>query len=172
MAAARAEPVKFEAVGLDGEAVSGRDFFLKTLDIAVLEFHDFPATGADEMIVMALVRHIVILCLGSEMAGLGEACLAEEVQCAVNSRQPQMGIFPRQLVVHFLSRDVFLFQECVEDQFTLAGKFQLVFSKMLLEDSHFFDVFGHGDQPEPPESELKTKLKSRSRVFLWPSETG
>ena len=172
MAAARAESVEFEAVGLDREAVSCRDFFLKPLDIAVFEFHDFPASGADEMIVVALVRHIVVLRLGAKVSGLGEPRFAKEVQRAVNSRQSQMRIFAGQLVVHLLSRDVFLFQEGIEDQFTLASKFQLVFSEVFLEDSHFFNMFGHGDQAEPPGSELKTKPKSRSRVFLGISLTG
>lgn len=116
---------------------------MKALDIAVLKFHDFSATGADEMIVVALVRNIVVLRLSPEVPGLRKACFTKEVQCAVNGRQPQMGIFPGQLVVHRLSRDMFLFQKCVEDQFTLASKFQLVLPKMLLEDSHFFGMFRH-----------------------------
>ena len=95
---------------------------------------------------VALVRHIVVLCLGPEMPGLGETRFTKKVQGAVNGRQSQMGIFQRQLVVHLLSRDVFLFQEGIEDQFTLASKFQLVFSEVFLEDSHFFDMFGHGDR--------------------------
>ena len=172
MAAARAESVEFEAVGLDGETVSCGHFFLKALDIAVFEFHDFPATGANEVIVMALVRHIVVLRLGAKVSGLGKTGFAKEVQRAINSCEPQMGIFPSQLVIHLLSRDVLLFQECVEDQFTLASEFQLVLPEMILKNSHFFDMFGHGVQAEPPGSELKTKLKSRSRVFLGSSATG
>ncbi len=172
MAAARAESVELEAVGLDREAVSSCDFLLKALDIAVFEFHDFPAPGADEVIVVAFVRHVVILRLGAKMPGLSETCFAKQVQCAINGRQSQMRIFAGQLVIHLLSRDVFLFQECIEDQFTLARKFQLVFSEVFLEDSHFFDMFGHGVQAEPPGSELKTKLKSRSRVFLGMPATG
>lgn len=166
MAAARAEAVELETVGLDREAVFRSHFFLKTFDIAVLEFHDFPTTCADEMIVVALVGHIVVLRLGPEMPGLCETCFTKEVQRAINGRQSQVGILPCQLMVHLFGGDVFLFQECVKDQFALAGKFQLMFPKMLLEDSHFFDVFGHGGQAEPPGSELKTKPKSRSRVFL------
>jgi len=55
MAAARTESVEFEAVGLDCEAVPRGDLLLKALDIAVFEFDDFPTTGADEVIVVALV---------------------------------------------------------------------------------------------------------------------
>lgn len=86
MATARAESIEFEAVGLDCEAVSCRDFFLKPLDIAVFKFHDFPAPGADKVIVVALMRHIVVLRLSSKMPGLGEPRFAKQVQGAVNGR--------------------------------------------------------------------------------------
>lgn len=114
---------------------------MKALDIAVFEFNNFPTTGADEMIVVALVRNIVVLRLSPEVPGLREACFTKEVERAINGRQSQMGIFPRQLVVQLLSRDMFLFQKCVKDQFTLASKLQLVLSQMLLEDFHFFGMF-------------------------------
>ncbi len=118
---------------------------MKALDIAVFEFDDFPTPGADEMIVVALMRNIVVLRLSPEVPGLGETCFTKEVECAVNGCQPQMGILPRQLVVHLFSRDMFLFQKCVEDQFALASKLQLVLSKMLLENFHFFGMFRHGE---------------------------
>ena len=55
MTAARAESVELEAMGLDGKTVPRRDFFLKTLDVAVLELHDLSAAGANKMIVVAFV---------------------------------------------------------------------------------------------------------------------
>jgi hypothetical protein len=54
----------------------------------------------------------------------------------------------------------------------LASKLQLVLSEMLLEDSHFFGMFRHGEWAEPPWSGLKTKPKSRSSVFLRTCEIG
>jgi len=75
--------------------------------------------------------------------GLGETCFTKEIECAVNGCQPEVRIFPCQLVVHLLSRDMFLFQKCVEDQFSLASKLQLMLSEMLFEDSHFFGMFRH-----------------------------
>jgi hypothetical protein len=146
MTAARAESVEFEAVSLDGKTVPRCHFFLKTLNVAVLKLHDLTATCANEMVVMALMRHIVVLRLSTEVPGLGETRFAEEIQRAVNGRQPQVRILAGQLVVHLFSRDVFLFQKGIEDQFTLPCKFELVLSKMLLQDTHFFGMFRHHDQ--------------------------
>lgn len=115
MAAARAESVEFETVGLDGKAVSRGDLFLKAFDVAVFEFNDFPTPGADEMIVVPLVRHIIVLRLSSEVSGLSETCLTKEVERAVNGCQAEVGVFPGQLVVQLFRRDMFLFQKCVED---------------------------------------------------------
>lgn len=99
---------------------------------------------------VALVGNIVILRLGPEMPGLGETRFAKEIERAIDGGQSQMGIFPRELVIHLLSCDVLLFQECVEDQFALAGKFQLMFPKMIPQDFHFFGMFGRGHQQNPP----------------------
>ena len=63
MTAARAETVEFEAVSLDGKAVSGGDFFLQLLDLAIFKLHDLPATGADEVVVVSFVRHVIVLSL-------------------------------------------------------------------------------------------------------------
>ncbi len=54
-----------------------------------------------------------------------------------------MGVLSRQLVVHRFCCDVLLLKKGVEYQFTLAGEFELVLPEMLLQDSHFFGVFGH-----------------------------
>lgn len=44
---------------------------------------------------MALMRDIVVLRLGAEVAGLGDACFAEEIQRAVNRGESEVGIFLR-----------------------------------------------------------------------------
>lgn len=164
MTTARAESVELEAVSLDGKPVPRCHFFLKTLNIAILEFHYFPTACANQMIMMALMRHIVVLGLRTEVPGLGQTRVAEEIERAVNGREAQVRIFARQLVVHRFGRDVFLLQKGIEDQFTLPRKFELVLSKVLLQDPHFFDMFRHHDQIEPPGWELKTKLSGWSRV--------
>jgi len=141
MTAAGAESVKLEAVGLDDKAVSGGHLFLKTLDVAVLELHNLSAAGANEVIVVAFVRDVVVLRLSAEVPGLSQTRFAEEVQRAVNGRQSQVWIFASQLVVHRFSRDVLLLEKCVEDQFTLACELQLVLPEVLLQDPHFLGMF-------------------------------
>lgn len=159
MAAAGTESIEFEAVSLDGKPVPRCHFFLKTLDVAVLELHDFSTACANEMVMMALMRHIVVLGLSTEVPGLGQTRFAEEVERAVNGREPQVWIFARQLVVHLFSGDVFLLQEGIENQFTLPRKFELVFPKMLLQDPHFFGMFRHHDETEPPRSGIKDETE-------------
>jgi len=90
---------------------------------------------------MPLVGDVIVLGLGAKMSSLGEAGFTKEVERTVNSRQPEMGILTRELVVELFCGDVLLFQKGIEDEFPLTGIFQLVLPKMLLEDSHFFCVF-------------------------------
>jgi len=169
MTAARAEPVELEAVSLDGKAVPRSHFFLKTLNVAVLEFHYFPTACANKMIMMALMRHIVVLGLCTEVPGLGQTRFAEEIERAVNGREAQVWILTRQLVVHRFGRDVFLLQKGIEDQFTLPRKFELVLPKMLLQDPHFFGMFRHHDQTEPPRWRIKdeTEQPVKSVFVEW-----
>ena len=166
MTAARAESIEFEAVGLNGKTVPRCHFFLKTLNVAVFEFHDLSTACANEMVMMALMRHIVVLGLSAEVPGLGQTGFAEEVERAVNGRESQVRIFARQLVVHRFSRDVFLLQKGIEDQFTLPRKFELVLPKMLLQDSHFFGMFRHHDEIEPPRSGIKDETEQPVKSVL------
>ncbi len=126
MTAAGAESVEFKPVGGNGKAVLGRDFLLKAFDIAVFKLHDLATAGADEVVVMALMGHVVILGLCSKVSGLSQSCFAEQVEGPIDGCEPKMGIFACQLVIHGLSRDVFLFQKGVEDQLTLARELELV----------------------------------------------
>ena len=79
MAAARAESVEFKSVGLNREAISCCDFLLQFLDFTVFELNDFPASRADEVVVMAFVGDVIVLGLRPEVSGLGDAGIAEEV---------------------------------------------------------------------------------------------
>ena len=159
MTAARAESVELEAVSLDGKTVPRCHFFLKPLNVAVLELHYFPTACANKMVMMTLMRHIVELGLRTEVPGLGQASVAEEIECTVDGREAQVRIFARQLMVHRFGRDVFLLQKGIEDQFTLPRKFELVLPKMLLQDLHFFDMFRHHDQTEPPRRRIKDETE-------------
>ncbi len=166
MTAARAESVELKAVSLDGKTVPRCHFFLKTLNVAIRELHYFPTTCANEMVMMALMRHIVVLGLSPEVPGLSQTRFAEEIERAVNSRKTQVRIFARQLVVHRFSRDVLLLQKGIEDQFTLPRKFELVFPKMLLQDSHFFGMLRHHDQIKPPRSGIKDETEQPGQECL------
>ncbi len=159
MTAARAKAVELKAVGLDGKAVPRCHFFLKTLNVAVLELYDLSTARANEMVMMALMRHIVVLGLSTEVPGLGQTRFAEEIERAINGRKSQVRIFAGQLVVHLFSGDVFLLQKGIEDQFTLPRKFELVLPQMFLQNSHFFGMFRHHDQVEPPGRGIKDETE-------------
>ena len=159
MTAVGAESVEFEPVGSNRKAVLGRDFLLKSFDIAVFKFHDLATACADEVVVMALMGHVVILSLCSKVPSLSQPCFAEQVEGPVDGCEPKMRIFTCQLMVHFLSRDVFLFQKSVEDQLTLACKFELVLLEMLFQNFHFLGMFGHRDRSLLPKRGIKDEMK-------------
>ena len=112
-----AQPVEFQFMCLDYESILRRHLLLETLDLTILELHDLPAAGADQMIVVPFMRHVIILGLRAEVPGLGQAGLAKEIQCAVDRRQAEMRIFLRELVVHRFGRDMFLLEERRENEF-------------------------------------------------------
>lgn len=58
-------------------------------------------------------------------------------------------------MIHLFSGDVLLSEKCVENQFPLPGKFEVIFSKMLLQRSHFLSMFGRHDQTYHTCIELK-----------------
>ena len=120
MTAARTEAVELKSVGLDGKSVPGGHFFLEPLNFFVFKFHDLIAAGADEVIVVALVRDVVILRLRAEVAGLCEAGIAEQIKRPVYCRESKMRIGLSQLVIHGLRGNVLLPEEGVQNQFTLA----------------------------------------------------
>lgn len=150
MTAASAEPIEFEPVGRNSEAIPIGYFLLKLFDFAVFKFHDFAAVGANQMVMMALMGNIVVLRLGAEMPGLCQAGFTEKIEGAVDRRESEVRIFLRQLVIHFFGRDVFLLQERVEDELTLAGVLQLVFAEVCLQQLHLFYMFGHSVRPDLP----------------------
>ena len=140
MTAARTEAVELKSVGFDRKSVPGGHFFLEPLDFFVFEFHDLLAAGADEVIVVALVCHVVILRLRAEMPGLCKACVAEQIERPVDSRKPKMRVGFRQLVIHGLSGNVFLPEEGVQNQLTLASELELMLAQMFLQGLHFLHM--------------------------------
>jgi hypothetical protein len=152
MTTAGTEPIKLETVGVDREPVRGGDFFLEAFNVAIGEFHDLAAAGTDEMVVMAFMGDVVVLRLGAEVPRLGEAGLAKQVEGAIDRGQAQMRIFFGELVVHLLSRDVFLLEKRVEDEFALTRELQLVLAKVLFERLHLFRM-SHADRLLPQTEE-------------------
>ena len=137
MTAARTEAVQLKSVGVDGKSVSGGDFLLKPLNFFVFKLHDLLAACADEVIVVALVRDVVVLRLRAEVPGLCEAGLAEQIERPVDGREPKMRIGLRQLVIHGLCGNVLLPEEGVQNQFTLAGELELMLAQVFLQGLHF-----------------------------------
>lgn len=88
MTAARTEAVELKSVGFDGKSVSGGHFFLKPLNFFVFKFHDFFTAGADEVIVVAFVRDVIVFRLRAEVSGLCEARVAEQIERSVDSCEP------------------------------------------------------------------------------------
>jgi hypothetical protein len=126
MTTARAEAIELETVGLNGESIASGDFFLKLFNFTVFKLDDLAATGANEVIVVALMRNVIVLGLRPEVPGLGESRIAKQVQCPVNGRQSEMWISFSQLVIHSFGRDMFLPEKRRKDEFALAGELQLV----------------------------------------------
>ena len=123
MSAAGAHTVEFQFMGLDSEAVSAGDLFLKAFDVFILEFHDLAAGGADEVIVMPLVGYVIVLGLRAEVASLGQPHFAKEIERPVNGGETDMGVLFCKLPVHLFRGDVFIFQEHVENVLALPCEF-------------------------------------------------
>ena len=140
MTAARAEPVELKSVGFDGKSIPGGHFFLEPLNFFIFELHDLLAAGADEVIVVAFVRHIVVFRLRAEVPGLGEAGIAEQIERPVDSREAKMRVGLGQLVIHGLSGNVFLPKEGVQNQLALASELELMLTQVLLQRLHFFHM--------------------------------
>lgn len=141
MTAAGTEPVQFKAVSLNGEAVLDGDFFLQAFDLAVFELHDLATPGTNQVVVVPLVRDVVILSLGPEMAGLGQAGIAKQIKGTVDRGQTEMGVTLCQLMVHGFRRDMLLAKKGAENQLALACEFQLMFGQVIFQGFHLFRIF-------------------------------
>lgn len=123
MSAAGAYAVEFQFMGLDSEAVSAGDLFLESFDVFILELHDLAAGSADEVIVVPLVRHVIVLGLRAEVASLGQPHVAKEIERPVNCGESDMGIFFRELPIHLFRGDVLILEEHVQNVLALSREF-------------------------------------------------
>ena len=140
MPAAGAEAVEFQAVSLDGEPVSVGHFLLQLFDLAIFEFDNLSAPGADQVVVMALVGHVIVLGLRAEVAGLCDTGVTEEVQCAIDGGQSEVGVGLGELMIHRFGCDVLLSKKGAENKFPLAGEFQLMLCQMIFQRIHLFCI--------------------------------
>ena len=123
MTAAGAHAIQFELVGLDAEAVSAGHFFLELFDILILEFHNLATRRTNEVVVVPLVGHVVVLRLRPEVAGLGQSDFAKEIQGSVDRGQADVRIFFGELPIHLFRRNVLVLQEHVQDMLALPREF-------------------------------------------------
>jgi hypothetical protein len=147
MAATRTEAVEFKSVGLDDKSMQGSHFLLESLDFLVFKLHDLLAASADEVIMVALVRNVVVLRLRTEVPGLCEAGIAEQIERPVDCRESEVRIGLSQLVIHGLRGNVFLPEEDAENQFTLAREFELMLAQMFFQGLHFLHMCIRQDGP-------------------------
>ena len=159
MTAVSAESVEFEPVGSNRKAVLGRDFLLKSFDIAVVKFHDLATACADEVVVMAFMGHVVILGLCSKVPSLSQPCFTEQVEGPVDGCEPKMMIFTSELMVNYLSRDVYVFQNGVEAQFTTACELEVAWLRMPVQNAHTVGEIGHRDTSLHPTRLTKDETK-------------
>ena len=78
---------------MNGKPVFLGHGFLQVFNLAVVKFHDFPASRTNQMVVMAFVSHVVKLRLGAEMALLCQAGVTIEFECPVDRGEADMGVF-------------------------------------------------------------------------------
>lgn len=104
-----AKTIELKFMGLNRKSIFGGDFLLKLFNLAILKLHNFPAGGADHMIVMAFLRHVVELSLCTKMPFLGQASLTKQLQGPVNGGKSNMRIFLGQKVIHLFSGDMLHF---------------------------------------------------------------
>lgn len=88
-----AEAVEFEFVSFNGKPIFSSDGFLQVFNLTVVKFHNFSAACANQMVMMAFVRHIVELRLGAEMALLCQAGVTKEFERSVDGREANMWVF-------------------------------------------------------------------------------
>src|SRR5262249_47654082 len=86
-----AEPVEVQRVAHHLEAVARGDALLHALELLVLELDDRPAGQADHVFVVAL-RELVEHGVGLEAQLLDQAALDQQLERAVDGREPDAGL--------------------------------------------------------------------------------
>lgn len=85
--------IELQFVAVDGKAMRLCHLFLELLDIHVFKFDDLLALGADQVVVMVdIVGQFIPGVPVAELPLLRQAAFAEEIQGAVDRRQPDRGV--------------------------------------------------------------------------------
>ena len=80
-----ARAVKLKTVTFNQKTMLSCDFHLESLDTRVLEFNDFTAGDANQVIMMFVVVAGLVTCLTiSKMTLLGDTALCKQFQAAMN----------------------------------------------------------------------------------------
>ena len=83
-----------------------RHFGLEHLDFGVLEFHDLTAFDTYEMVMMSLGAIFIPFPAVTELSDLDKPFIDKQIQGAVYSGQPDLGMIPGYDVVEFLGADM------------------------------------------------------------------
>lgn len=86
-------------MGLNGKPIIPGHGFLQVFDLAILEFHNFPTSCTNQMVMMAFVGHIVELGLGSEMTFLRQVGVAKEFEGPIDRGETDVRVFFGQDVI-------------------------------------------------------------------------
>ena len=168
--AGRALTVQLKFVCGDMEVVLASDLFLQRLDIAILEFDNRSTFRADHVVVMSLVGHVVIVCLGSEVPLLRESTLAKKVESTVDGRESDMRFTFGQLMVELFGSDMFHPQKGLEDNLALAGHSQFMMGEVLSKNCDLFLYGFFGRASRHHITSLVLIMNLFIIPFVWPRQ--
>jgi hypothetical protein len=131
----------------DGEIVFFGHLLLQLFDAKVLEFYDFTAFSADQVIMMlTAMRYLVKGLSGAEIALLRQAAFCQKLERSVNGGVADMGMLFADFQIKFLSRQMGLHpKEFIQNDLSLACEFESLLADIL---SEYLAFFGHAPSSE------------------------
>ena len=87
-------------MAFNGKPVLSGDFFLESFNAWILEFNNFPAGDADQVVMVFIqVTGFVTRLAVAEMTLLGDTAFGKQLQGPVHGRITDSGVFPAQAQV-------------------------------------------------------------------------
>ena len=134
-----------------------RDFTLELLNRLTRKLHDDPAMRANDVVVVLVFVSVLESSKSVlELDGLGQLCVAEEFQCSINRRSPNLGMCTLNDLVELIDRRVtFGVEKELENDFALPGMLEIVLGKITFENFVLFSKIGpfsashFGQSPSP-----------------------